>query len=128
MTNVACNDINIHCNEEQASITATLNAGVTYYILLWEFDNLPAVPGKTLVQLRVSATRPRFTAAAWTSAQSLRIQFGGVPTNAYTIQACTSLTNWVNLGSATNRGSGLFEFVDTNAMAFPQRFYRVSSP
>jgi hypothetical protein len=128
MTNVACNDINIRCNEEQASITATLNSGVTYYILLWEFDNQPPVPGKTLVQLRVSATRPRFLAAAWTSEQNFRIQFGGVATNAYTIQSCTSFTNWLNLGTASNLGNGLFEFTDTNATALPHRFYRVSSP
>ena len=37
---------------------------------------------------------------------------------------------WTNLGAATEMpaGSGLFQFTDHQALNYPQRFYRVSSP
>jgi autotransporter-associated beta strand protein len=48
----------------------------------------------------------------------------------YLIQANTNpgTTNWFTLGSAVANGAGLFQFLDTNALLFPQRFYRAVAP
>src|ERR1035441_8109093 len=41
-----------------------------------------------------------------------------------------TVNTWTNLGAATEMpvGSGLFQFTDHQALNYPQRFYRVSSP
>jgi hypothetical protein len=73
---------------------------------------------------------PRFTSI---------ISTGGVPQltglgefNAtYGIEAATNLASpifWQRIGSNTADGAGLFRFTDTNAAAFPVRFYRLLSP
>ena len=40
------------------------------------------------------------------------------------IEASTTLTTWTNIGASTANASGLYTFEDTNAPAYPQRFYR----
>jgi hypothetical protein len=61
-----------------------------------------------------------------------RLQFTGIPNTNYTILGTTnaslSLTNWTAQGSAVNLSNGLFQFIDTQATNYQQRFYRVSSP
>ncbi len=60
------------------------------------------------------------------------IQLGGIgsPGLAYTVLASTNLAspNWVNLGSVTADGSGVFDFIDNDAPNFPARFYRFVLP
>jgi hypothetical protein len=46
------------------------------------------------------------------------------PAGAYSVQYSTNLVNWFYLGPATPR----YLFIDTNAPAAPQRFYRLSYP
>ena len=55
---------------------------------------------------------------------AILLSFCGTPGSNYTIQACATLTNWTNIGSATANPSGLYTFQDTNAPSHPQRFYR----
>jgi hypothetical protein len=46
----------------------------------------------------------------------------------YEVQAASNLTapiSWLPIGSNTANGSGMFQFVDTNAPTFPGRFYRL---
>jgi hypothetical protein len=58
--------------------------------------------------------------------------FGSGESNVvYGIEAATNLTSpifWLPLGSNTTDGSGAFHFSDTNAPAFPIRFYRAFAP
>ena len=42
----------------------------------------------------------------------------------FTVQCSTNLTDWLDLGPATPR----YGFIDTNAPAVPQRFYRLRTP
>lgn len=42
----------------QAAITTGLNAGTTYYIVIWQYDNSTPAPGTTWVQLRVNKVTP----------------------------------------------------------------------
>jgi len=49
---------------------------------------------------------------------------------AYQVQASTNLstTNWTSLGTVTADGAGTFQFPDSQAGNFPQRFYRLFYP
>ena len=60
-----------------------------------------------------------------------QIQGLGLSNLTYTIQATTNLNPvivWINLGTATANGSGVFSFTDTNVPSLPMRFYRALSP
>jgi hypothetical protein len=46
------------------------------------------------------------------------------PVGNYSVQYSTNLTNWILLGPAVPR----FLFTDTNALANPQRYYRLVYP
>lgn len=52
----------------------------------------------------------------------------GLSNLTYTIEASTNLINWINIGTAPADTGGLFNFTDTNAPAYPRRFYRAISP
>src|SRR5262245_21570745 len=49
-----CDDDSCSVGDFQAVVTATLNAGTTYYVVVWQFGPLAPLPGSTAVQLRVS--------------------------------------------------------------------------
>ncbi len=59
-----------------------------------------------------------------------QLQGAGAPTVNYTVQGNTNLatTNWVDLGAAATDDSGHFSFDFTNALSFPQQFFRLKSP
>jgi hypothetical protein len=55
----------------------------------------------------------------------------GQSNTVYAIEAATNLTApifWQRLDSNTADASGVFQFTDTDGIAFPVRFYRVVSP
>jgi RHS repeat-associated protein len=54
------------------------------------------------------------------------IRFIGIPERTYRIQATTDLDNpnWVPLTSVVAGSNGLFQFFDTDAPLYPQRYYR----
>ena len=54
------------------------------------------------------------------------LQAQGSPGESFDIQASTNLLNWLNLGSVLADTNGLMQFDDTNAPAFPSRFYYTS--
>lgn len=60
------------------------------------------------------------------SATQATLRFVGVVDLAYQVQASTNLTDWVNLGWASDLGGGLFQFVDLDKAIHPVRFYRVA--
>ena len=123
-TQVACSDDD--CSVRSV-LETTLTAGTTYYIVAWEFDLEPAVPGQTLMQLRVSVPPPLFTSSGWLPNGRLLLGFTALPGQPYEIQGATNLTNWTRLGDAETVGDGLFQFTVTNA-SLPSRFFRVRSP
>jgi hypothetical protein len=59
---------------------------------------------------------------------SIQLQFFGNPGQSYSLQATTDFLNWTSLGSSLADTNGLFEFLDSNAPLFPNRFYRHSLP
>jgi hypothetical protein len=51
------------------------------------------------------------------------LQAQGSPGESFDIQASTNLLNWLDLGSVLADTNGLMQFDDTNAPAYPARFY-----
>ncbi|HEV7924081.1 MAG TPA: SBBP repeat-containing protein [Verrucomicrobiae bacterium] len=54
------------------------------------------------------------------------LQAQGSPGEAFDIEASTDLLNWLDLGSVLTDTNGLMQFDDTNAPAYPARFYYTS--
>ena len=51
------------------------------------------------------------------------LQAQGAPGESFDIEASADLLNWLDLGSVTADTNGLMQFDDTNAPAYPARFY-----
>ncbi|MDB6112625.1 MAG: Autotransporter-associated beta strand repeat protein [Pedosphaera sp.] len=64
------------------------------------------------------------------SGGSLQISGTALTNMQYQVQASTNLTttNWINLGTVTADGAGAFQFTDSQAANFAQRFYRLLLP
>lgn len=75
---------------------------------------------------------PLFTGATWnppaSGSNSLTVNFSGSSNATYSVWASTNLTNWVNLGTATEAPPGMYQFVDFTVTNWPQRFYSVTAP
>ena len=55
-------------------------------------------------------------------------QLSGVAGQTYVIQASTDLLNWISISTNIADAAGAVSLVDSNAVAFPSRFYRAFSP
>ena len=75
-----------------------------------------------------SNVRPHIDAIGPQGSGSYRLQFTGNAFQLYQVQASSTLTNWVDLGAATDLGSGAFEFIDLDAGLFERSFYRLRAP
>jgi hypothetical protein len=90
--------------------------------------------GATATSMPVSITvldpssRPRILSILNAAGNGKRIIIAAVPGQVYSVQGSTNLVQWGTLGTATETESGTFEFEDTQAAAFPSRYYRVVSP
>ena len=59
---------------------------------------------------------------------SVVLEMAAVPGRAYKLQASNDLNTWTEIGSATGSPSGRVTFLDSEAGALEQRFYRVVTP
>jgi hypothetical protein len=82
--------------------------------------------GNTVVLVSASAGGPQFSSATYTNGV-FQLSGTGKASTAYTIQATTNFTDWINVGTATADPSGNFSFSDPNAANFTYRFYRTSN-
>jgi hypothetical protein len=71
---------------------------------------------QNLSQRTDTVTGPRMLSVAVTATDAT-LRFVGVVDLAYQVQASTNLTDWVNLGWASDLGGGLFQFVDLDKPA-----------
>jgi hypothetical protein len=79
--------------------------------------------------LSVPVPPPQLTASPGTN--GLTLQFAGVPHQTYLLQTTTNLSppaNWTNLATHSADAQGNWSYTLTNALAEPQRFYRVRTP
>jgi hypothetical protein len=56
------------------------------------------------------------------------LQFFGAPGQSNRVQATTNFAGWLDLGFSVADPNGILHFLDTNAPAFPFRFYRTVAP
>jgi hypothetical protein len=56
------------------------------------------------------------------------VSFAGVPGQLYNVEASSDLITWHVIGSATAGANGLYQFDDTDAGSYPQRYYRSRLP
>jgi hypothetical protein len=94
-TLVACNDDS--CGA-RASITTGLAAGTTYYIVIWESQADPYVPGETSVQLRISGLFPPTVATL----PAASISSTGAMARATVNPNGAATTAWFDWGTTTN--------------------------
>ncbi len=74
-------------------------------------------------------TAPQFTGQFWNSVnQSFNLTFSGSPNASYSLWASTNLTDWTNIGPATEASPGNYQFLDATTTNYPSRLYRVSGP
>jgi hypothetical protein len=125
LTQVACSD---DVCGFRSTITAMLDAGQTYFIVVWEAGNQALTVGETAVQLLVSAELVRITSVALLPDGTCRILFTATSGHTYAVQASVDMINWACIGTPTDLGGGQFQFDDVNAGALPQRFYLITSP
>ncbi|HXT11777.1 MAG TPA: Ig-like domain-containing protein [Candidatus Angelobacter sp.] len=83
-----------------------------------EFSNIPFTIS--------TPAPPRITGVSMQSNGQLQLTFSALTGN-YTILGSTNLVQWQPVGSATQLTPGIYQFLDTNAVAFPRRFYSVLS-
>ena len=96
---------------------------------------LPRISGQRVdlgaFELQVEGP-PVFTGYGFSSPGQFQLRFRGVVDSGYSVLATPDvgwpLSNWSLLGPATPLSNGLFQFNDTQATNFPQRFYRVRQP
>ena len=77
---------------------------------------------------------PRFTRIVSLAAGRKQLTAQGIPNELHAIEAATNLLTpenlilWESIGDVTANGTGLLQFIDTNAPALPKRFYRIATP
>ena len=88
-------------------------------------DLQPAIPGSSPAQLTGLTLQPN---------GNFQFGFTNQPGASFTVFTTTNVAQpaneWLNLGAVPEMppGSGQFQFTDTQATNYPQRYYRVSSP
>jgi len=67
----------------------------------------------------------------WDSGQAV-LEFSGAANTSYTVLATTNLslpkTNWTALGQALPLTGATYQYWDSQASAYPRRFYQIRSP
>jgi beta-galactosidase len=101
------------------------NANITNPVTLKVADNgSPSLSATQSFQVIVNPlTLPSFTAPAWSNGQ-FSLSVAGQPGPDYAMQATTNLIDWTTLWT-TNSPPTPFSWMDTNAGAYPSRFYRL---
>ena len=95
----------------------------------WQTNYGPSTFTLSVVNLN---GRPVVAAAKVPAPGQFSFQFTGNPNGSYSILATTNLilplADWTVLGSATLISGDLFQYVDTHATNYPQRFYQLRVP
>jgi uncharacterized delta-60 repeat protein len=60
--------------------------------------------------------------------RNAQLQFLGAPGSSNRVQATTDFFDWLDLGFSVGDTNGCLRFLDTNAPAYPHRFYRMVPP
>ena len=104
-------------------------------VMIWELGegyrtNQPAGKKDPLLQaIKTSLATPRLTGVARTN-QNIALSFTTLPLASYRVQWSSNLTSgvWNTLTSNVPGDGTVLKITDTNAIAQPQRYYRVKTP
>ena len=117
-----CSDDDCVTEALQAIITTQLNAGTTYYIVVWEFDPAPPTVGNTAVQLRVTQTAvPANDACSAPTALSLNIPVAGSTigaNNDYQLSGAACFTGLQQTSSTAAGRDVVYSFTATTAGSY----------
>jgi hypothetical protein len=72
--------------------------------------------------------QPRIRSIRISTNGSCCLRFSGAADATYTLQASTNLVHWTDLAVLPASPSGLFEYTDSTASDYPQRFHRLRGP
>ena len=88
--------------------------------------------GAVEVQVGDANNPPVITQAEFLSDGAVRVTFTNDPAITFSVYASTNvaapLNQWLQLGSATQPSSGIYQLTDSTATNYPQRFYKVVWP
>ena len=87
-------------------------------------DGSPPLSNSTTFRVIVTGLSPITLASLSLTNQQFRLGVSADSGITYSLQASTNLESWISL-TTVNAADADFELVDTNAAAFPYRFYRV---
>ena len=87
-------------------------------------DGSPSQSNSTAFPVIVNKLSPIALTSFSVTQQEFRLRATGDPGISYSLQASTNFVSWISLSNLESPGAS-FELVDTNAAAFPFRFYRV---
>jgi hypothetical protein len=86
--------------------------------------------GQLTVNIGLPAA-PQFTSLFWDAgtpgAESFNLDFSGSLNAAYSVWASTNFASWERLGVAVQQSPAQYQFTDTGATNWPQRYYRISA-
>jgi hypothetical protein len=112
-------------NTNRATVTG-LVAGVRYYFAATALSSsgLESPFSTEVSQLVPSPTQPTLTARITPQKYAL-LSVTGPAGYTYEVQASQTFSKWLVLGTITLSPTGSAQFTDTNAPAYPARFYRL---
>jgi hypothetical protein len=76
----------------------------------------------------VPAPVPSIATAQIQPGAGFHLHIVGVTNTSCAVLASTNLITWINIGQAIPSAPGIFDFVDTNYLKYPIRFYRLQEP
>jgi len=116
---LAC-DNNSGSDGKTSSLSVPVEVGKTNFILV---DGVNGVSG--VLQLNFSlATTTVIQSLGLTPQREQHLQVLGRPDLHFSIQASSNLVTWTSLIDVTNPSSGVFDYIDTNSINVPRRYYR----
>lgn len=101
------------------------------YTWFSQYLGTPVTGTVSIIPESPDLTAPQtITGLATNNDGSVTISFAGIPNRTYLIQAATNIVSptWVTIGTNTAASNGLFQFIDSGAIANPTRFYRTATP
>ena len=104
----------------QARISTSANGGLPSL-------GTPGLPPLIPAETRQAVLTPQLQSAPQLADGTFRASFNAIPGRSYEVQASTNLLNWASLGATTAEDFNLSLVID-DGLAFPQRFFRVTTP
>ncbi|HPC59367.1 MAG TPA: fibronectin type III domain-containing protein [Verrucomicrobiota bacterium] len=112
-------------NTNRATVTG-LSAGVRYYFAATALSSsgLESAFSTEVSQLVPSPTQPSLVVRITPQKEAVLFVTGPAGYT-YEVQGSQTFSKWLSLGTVTLNAAGSAQFTDTNAAAYPARFYRL---